>query len=102
MAMRSCPVGGAGYLRCGVSGVCVRSTSRKELGDKGRRDRPLAEGAGDERKAEGPPPLNGGLRSADGEAEAVGEGDGELSETGRRLKAVDIVMGIGGVGGMNG
>lgn len=43
-----------------------------------------------------------GLRSVGGDAEAVGDGEGELSETGRRLKAeedMEMVVGIrGGIG----
>jgi len=56
---------------------------RKEVGDRGRRDRPLteADGGGDGSKADGP--LNCGLRSP-GVVDALGDGDGELSETGRR------------------
>lgn len=71
MAIRSWPVGGAGYLRGFVSGECVRSTSRKELGDSGRRDRAA--------EAED-------WRSSVGDADAVDDGDGDASLTGRRWK----------------
>lgn len=59
---------------------------RRELGESGRRDRPLAEfdKGGDGSTTLGP--FDCGLCMPGGLADAVGDGDGELSETGRRWK----------------
>lgn len=55
-------------------------TPRRELGERGRRDRLLAEadGPGDGSKTEAREWSSGGA------VDEVGEGDGELSDTGRR------------------
>lgn len=55
-----------------------------ELGDKGRRIRPFIteDGGGDDLKAD--EPLNGGLWSPGGVVEAVDDGEGEWSVTGRK------------------
>jgi hypothetical protein len=100
--MRSWPVGGAGYLRDGMSASWERSTSvgggggrgsmetmeaimcgspRKEVGDKGRRD--LDSGV-EGRRVAVESRLRGALCSLERVVEALGVGDGDGSETGRR------------------
>lgn len=71
-----------------VRGKCQRAP-RKELGDSGRRPADN-EGVFVCCATEGPL-LNAGALSSEGVVETVGDGEGELSATGRRWK---LVIGI--------